>query len=190
MKNQKKSKKNFEESYLFSLKKENKINSNPKDYPIFDLENQDKININYNLFSNTFYKSRNHEKNFYTLLSFLNNNDLYKLFNINRSTRQGIITLLKNKIIEYIIPKFKKKYCNNGLFINDSSSYKIILKSYKKNKKAYIRIILSIKAKICLKNNFIINKKHQIVYQILNQDDLENSTSTSTKTNSKKVLDI
>ena len=176
---EKKSKKNFEESYLFSLKKENKINSNPKDYPIFDLENQDKININYNLFSNTFYKSRNHEKNFYTLLSFLNNNDLYKLFNINRSTRQGIITLLKNKIIEYIIPKYKKKYCNNGLFINDSSSYKIILKSYKKNKKAYIRIILSIKAKICLKNNFIINKKHQIVYQILNQDDLENSTSTS-----------
>jgi hypothetical protein len=106
---EKKSKKNFEESYLFSLKKENKINSNPKDYPIFDLENQDKININYNLFSNTFYKSPNHEKNFYTLLSLLNNNDLYKLFNINRRTRQGIITLLKNKIIEYIIPKFKKK---------------------------------------------------------------------------------
>ena len=176
---EKQSKKNFDESYLFSLKREIKNISNTRNHPIFDFENPDFIAINYNLFNNTFYKSKNHERKFYTLLSLLNNNDLYKLFNINRNTRYEIINLLKDKIKENIIPKFITKYCNGDLFVKNSSNYKIILKPYKKNKRAYIRIILSIKAKICENNNFIINKKHQILYQVLNPEDLESSTFTS-----------
>ena len=186
--NEKKSKKNFDESFLYSLKVENKVKLSQKCDDIFDLEREEINNINnfnninhinYNLFNNTFYKNKNHEKNFHTLLSLLNNNDLYKFFNINRETRYEIICLLKNKIKEVIIPKFDAKYCNNGLFKSDSSSYSIVLKPYKKNKKAFIRIILSIKAQICEDNNFIINKKHQISYQILNPDDLEKSHFTS-----------
>ena len=177
--NEKKSKKIFDESFLYSLRRDKKPKFNSKDDDIFDLENENSINVNYNLFNNTFYKNKYHEKNLYTLLSLLNNNDLYKFYNINRTTRYEIICLLKNKIKETIIPKFEAKYCNNGLFKNNSATYSIVLKPYKKNKKAYIRIILSIKAQICENNNFIINKKHQISYQILNPDDLENSTFTS-----------
>ena len=176
--NEKQSKKNFDESVSYSLKKENKI-SNPEEYPIFDLEKEKTIFINYDLFNNTFYKNKFREKNFYTLLSLLNNNDIYKLLKINRSTRNSIIGLLRNKIKENIYPKFIKKYCNDSLFAKNSDSFSIILKSYKKNKRAFIRIILSIKAKIFENKNSIINKKHQILYQILNSDNLENSTYTS-----------
>ena len=86
---------------------------------------------------------------------------------------------MRNKIKENIYPKFIKKYCNDSLFAKNSDSFSIILKSYKKNKRAIIRIILSIKAKIFENKNSIINKKHQILYQILNSDNLENSTYTS-----------
>ena len=174
-----KAKKNFEDS-IFSLKKGDRINYNSKDYDdTFDLNIKKIISINYNLFNNTFYKNKYHAKNFYTLLSLLNNNDLYKLFNINRITRNKIIEILKNKIKENIIPKFITKYCDDNLFIKDSHKFSIVTKLYKKNKKAFIRMVLSIKAKISEKNIYIINKKHQILYQILYPDNLKNSIFTS-----------
>ena len=170
---------NFDESLLFTLKNDNKISVPFKDYMTFDKETKNQIVINYDLFNDTFYKNKYHEKNLYTLLSLLNNNDLYKLFNVNRISRNEIIELLRNKIKANIIPKFIKKYCNDNLFIKDSSNFTIIRKLYKKNKKAYLRLILSVKAKICEKNRNIINKKHQILYQILNPDYLHRSTYTS-----------
>ena len=174
-------KKNFDESFLFTLKKDNKIIPPFKDYMTFtfDKDTKNQIIINYNLFNNTFYKNKYHEKNLYVLLSLLNNNDLYKLFNVNRIPRNEIIEMMKNKIKANIIPKFIKKYCNNDLFIKGSSNFAIIRKLYKKNKKAYLRLILSIKAKICEYNNNIINKKYQILYQILNPVYLQRSTFTS-----------
>ena len=170
---EKQSKKNFDESYLFSLKIENKI-----ELPFVNCDDEinDDIEINYKLFYNTFCKNQHHQKNLYTLLSLLNSNDLFRLFNINRSIRNGIVDFLKYKIKEYIIPKFIKKYCNNSLFKKDSSNFTIGIKQYKKNKKAYIRMILCIKAKICENNLNIINKKHQILYQILYPEYLKSST--------------
>jgi hypothetical protein len=109
----------------------------------------------------------------------LNSNDLFKLFLINKSIRNGIITFLKNETKEKIIPKFYKKYCNNKLFNNNNCDFTIIRKQYKKNKKAYIRIILSIKANISKNNLEIINKKHQILFQTLKPKYLEKSTFTS-----------
>ena len=179
---EKQSKKNFDESYLFSLKRENKIELPFNKYINFENDSSNNIEINYNLFHDTFYKNNNNnnnnnnQKNLYTLLSLLNNNDLFKLFNINRSIRNGIVDFLKYKIKEYIIPKFIKKYCNNSLFKKDSSNFTIGIKQYKKNKKAYIRMILCIKAKICENNLNIINKKHQILYQILYPEYLKSST--------------
>ena len=175
---EKQSKKNFDESYLFSLKRENKIELPFNKYINFENDSSNNIEINYNLFHDTFYKNNNNnnQKNLYTLLSLLNNNDLFKLFNINRSIRNGIVDFLKYKIKEYIIPKFIKKYCNNSLFKKDFSNFTIGIKQYKKNKKAYIRMILCIKAKICENNLNIINKKHQILYQILYPEYLKSST--------------
>ena len=97
---EKQSKKNFDESYLFSLKIENKI-----ELPFVNCDDEinDDIEINYKLFYNTFCKNQHHQKNLYTLLSLLNSNDLFRLFNINRSIRNGIIELLRNKIKENII---------------------------------------------------------------------------------------
>ena len=176
---EKNSKRNFDDSYLYYLKNENYNIHRPKGDSIFDLEKEEKIFLDYNFFNNTFHKNKNCERNFYTLLSLLNNNDIFKFLNINRNTRNGIIGLLRHKIKENIIPKFLKKYCNDKLFVKDSAHFSIILKQYKKNKRAYVRIILSIKAKICENNINIINKKHQISYQILSPDDLGNSTFTS-----------
>ena len=175
----KQSKKNFEESYLFSLKKENKLELPFNNYINCDNDIYDDIEINYDLFLNTFYKNQNHQKNLYTLISLFNSNDLFKLFNINRSIRGGIIELLRNKIKENIIPKFITKYCNNSLFKKNSSNFTVVVKKYKKNKKAYIRMILCIKAKICENNAYIINKKHQISYQILFPEYLKSSTFNS-----------
>ena len=99
---EKQSKKNFDESYLFSLKIENKI-----ELPFVNCDDEinDDIEINYKLFYDTFCKNQHHQKNLYTLLSLLNSNDLFRLFNINRSIRNGIIELLRNKIKENIIKK-------------------------------------------------------------------------------------
>ena len=176
---QKQTKKNFDESYLFSLKRENKIELPFNNNIIFAPDTNDNIKINYNLFHTTFYKNENHQKNLYTLLSLLNSNDIFKLFNCNQSSRNGIIELLKSKIKENIIPKFIIKYCNNSLFKKNSSNFTIVVKKYKKNKKAYIRVILCIKAKICENNLNIINKKHQILYQLLFPEYLKSSTFNS-----------
>ena len=158
--NEKAIKKNFEESLIFKLKKDNKNNN---------------IHINYNKFKKEYSKYNN----LYILLSLLNNNDIYRLFNINKEFRKNIIELLVNKIKEKIIPKFIAKYCNGNLFDKDSYHFILVRKKKKKNKKTYIRIILNIKAKICENNLNIINKKHQISYQILNPFDLIKSTFTS-----------
>ena len=53
---EKQSKKNFEESYLFSLKKENKLEIPFNNYINCDNDIYDDIEINYDLFLNTFYK--------------------------------------------------------------------------------------------------------------------------------------
>ena len=99
--NEKAIKKNFEESLIFKLKKDNK---------------NDDIHINYNKFKKEYSKYNN----LYILLSLLNNNDIYRLFNINKEFRKNIIELLVNKIKEKIIPKFIAKYCNGNLFDKDS----------------------------------------------------------------------
>ena len=132
---EKQSKKNFEESYLFSLKKENKLELPFNNYVNCDNDIYDDIEINYDLFLNTFYKNQNHQKNLYTLISLFNSNDLFKLFNINRSIRGGIIELLRNKIKENIIPKFITKYCNNSLFKKIRLISLLLLKNIRKIKK-------------------------------------------------------
>ena len=53
--NKKQSKKNFEESYLFSLKKENKLEIPFNNYINCDNDIYDDIEINYDLFLNIFY---------------------------------------------------------------------------------------------------------------------------------------
>ena len=140
----------------------------------------DKVYINYDLFCKTFFKVKNNEKSLYCLLSLLNSNDLFKIFSLNKSVKNEIINYLKNKTKEKIINKFISKYCNNNiLFVNNSCDFTILKKQYKKNKKAHIRLILAIKAKISDNNPEIINKKHQILFQILNPKNMQNSTFTS-----------
>lgn len=102
-----------------------------------------------------------------------------KLFSINKTIKNGIISFLKDEIKEKIIPKFLKKYCNNKLFIHKECKFCLIKKQNKNNKKAYIRLILSIKAKINENGQELINKKHQILYEILNPKNLRESTFTS-----------
>lgn len=135
--------------------------------------------IKYDLFCKSFLNIKNHEKSLYSLLSLLNTNDLFKLFSLNKVIKNGIIGFFKNKIKEKILPKFLKKYCNNTLFIDKSCDFKIVKKQYKKNKKAHIRIILAIKAKISESNPEIVNKKYQILYQILNPKSIKDSTFTT-----------
>jgi hypothetical protein len=140
----------------------------------------DKTHIKSDLFCETFFNSKMNEKSLYSLLSLLNSNDLFKMFSLNRAFKNGIINFLKNKTKEKIINKFISKHCNNDyLFLNNSCDFKLLKKQYKKNKKAHIRIILAIKAKISENNPEIIDKKHQILYQILNPKNIKNSTFTS-----------
>ena len=177
-------KKNYGDSLLFTLRGGG-INYNPLKLKkntsniTFNANTLNNTVINFDLFYKTFFNIRNHEKSLFILLSLLNNNDLFKLFSINKSIKKGIINFLNNEIKEKIIQRFLKKYCNNILFVNNTCNFNIIKKQYKKNKKAYIRLILSIKANISENNSEIINKKHQIIYQILKPKNLQKSTFTS-----------
>ena len=155
--------KNYKDSLLFTLKggshfnQFGKNNDNISNNISFRASISSNLRINYDLFINTFFNIKENKKYLFILLSFLNSNDLFKFFLINKNIRNGIITFLKNETKEKIIPKFYKKYCNNKLFNNNNCDFTIIRKQYKKNKKAYIRIILSIKANISENNLEIIN---------------------------------
>ena len=177
--------KNYRDSLLFTLKGGSHSNQFGKNNDIlsnnisFGASINNNLKINYDSFMNTFFNVQKKYKYLFRLLSFLNSNDLFKFFSINKSIRNEIISFLKNEAKEKIIPKFYKKYCNNILFKNNKCDFRIIRKQYKKNKKAYIRIILSIKANISENNLEIINKKHQILFQTLKPKYLEKSTFTS-----------
>jgi hypothetical protein len=165
--------KNYKDSLLFTLKGGShsnifgKNNDNLSNNISFGASIRSNLRMNYDSFMSTFFNIKENNKYLFILLSFLNSNDLFKIFSINKSIRNGIIAFLKKETKEKIIPKFYKKYCNNILFNNNNCDFRIIRKQYKKNKKAYIRIILSIKANISENNLEIINKKHQILFQTL-----------------------
>ena len=177
--------KNYKDSLLFTLKGGShsnifgKNNDNLSNNISFGASIRSNLRMNYDSFMSTFFNIKENNKYLFILLSFLNSNDLFKIFSINKSIRNGIIAFLKKETKEKIIPKFYKKYCNNILFNNNNCDFRIIRKQYKKNKKAYIRIILSIKANISENNLEIINKKHQILFQTLKPKYLEKSTFTS-----------
>ena len=176
-------KKNYGDSLLFTLKGSNinQLSNNKLKNSLYNITFSNGLNnigIKFENFYNCFFKE-NQEKVLCSFLSLLNNNDLFKIFNINKAVKKGIINFLKNEVKEKIIPKFIKKYCNNKLFINNTCKFCLIKKQYKKNKKAYIRIILAIKSSINENNFEIINKKHQILFQILNPKNLYKSTFTS-----------
>ena len=177
--------KNYKDSLLFTLKggshsnKNGRNNDNIGNNISFGASIIFNLKFNYDKFMDTFFNSKENNKYLFILLSFLNSNDLFKFFSINKSIRNGIIDFLKNETKKKIIPKFYKKYCNNILFNNNNCDFRIIRKQYKKNKKAFIRIILSIKANISKNNLEIINKKHQILFQTLKPKNLDKSTFTS-----------
>jgi hypothetical protein len=114
------------------------------------------IGIKFERFYNSFF-GNNSEKPLFSLLSLLNSNDLFKILNIKKSMKMGIINFLKNEVKKKIIPKFIKKYCNNEIFIKNTCKFCLIKKQYKKNKKAYMRIIQAIKSNINENNLKIIN---------------------------------
>ena len=182
-------KKIYDDSLLFTLKgsinNQAKKNNDPLKNTLsnnisFGTTSISNIRINFNIFYKIFFNSKNNQRTLYILLSLLNSNDLFKIFFINKSINNGIIDFLKNRIKEKIKPKFIKKYFNkNTLFMDDSCDFKIIRKQYKKNKKAYIRMILSINARITENNLEIINKKYQILHQILKPKNIKESTFTS-----------
>jgi hypothetical protein len=136
--------------------------------------------LNYDLFCKTFFNNEKKDKNkiLYNFLSLIDNNDLYKLFSINKFIKNELVNFFFDKIKEKIIPKFIKKYCNDILFTN-KPSFKIIKKPYKKKGRLHIRLLLNIKAQITVSNIDIINKKYQILYQILNPKDILQSTFSS-----------
>ena len=179
-------KKNYGDSLLFTLKggiNYNQLSNTKLKNSIgnitFDAGTTNSTFLKFDKFCNTFFNLKNHEKPLFSLLSLLNTNDLFRIFNINRNIKNGIIRFLKNEIKEKIIPKFYLKYCNNKIFLKNTCKFCLIKKQYKKNKKSYIRIVLSIKAKINENNIDIINKKHQILFQILNPKKIFKSTFTS-----------
>ena len=177
-------KRNYGDSLLFTLKsvnnqlKKEKLKHNISS-KTFSAGITNNIFLNYNSFYNSFFKSKNHQKNLFNLLSLLNSNDLFKIFNINKSIKEGIKEFLINETKEKIIKKFLEKYCQNKLFTSNKYDFKIIKKQYKKNKKAHVKIILNIKANISENNLEIINKKHQILFQILKPKKITKSTYTS-----------
>ena len=182
--NNSQNKKNYGDSLLFTLKGANlnqvNITSTIKNsvYNMTFDSGLNNIAINFERFYNSFF-GNNSEKPLFSLLSLLNSNDLFKILNINKVMKMGIINFLKNEVKEKIIPKFIKKYCDNEIFIKNTCKFCLIKKQYKKNKKAHIRIILTIKSNINENNPEIINKKHQILYQVLNPKKLYKSTFTS-----------
>ena len=177
-------KRNYGDSLLFTLKsvnnqlKKEKLKHNISS-KTFSAGITNNIFLNYNSFYNSFFKSKNHNKNLFNLLSLLNSNDLFKIFIINKSIKEGIKEFLINETKEKIIKKFLEKYCQNKLFTSNKYDFKIIKKQYKKNKKAHVKIILNIKANISENNLEIINKKHQILFQILKPKKITKSTYTS-----------
>ena len=116
------------------------------------------INDSLSISTNTMIKNTNN--NFMKLLYFLNNNEILKLYSLNREMRSSIIECLVYKVKEKILPDFSRLYCNNIIF-NDDYNFMISSKFDKKNK-LFIRFILSIKPKITNNNNKIINKRLKI----------------------------
>ena len=118
------------------------------------------INDRISISTNTMIKNTNN--NFMNFLYFLNNNEILRLYSLNREMRSSIIECLVYKVKEKILPDFSRFYCNNIIF-NDDYNFMIASKVDKKHK-LFIRFILSIKPKITNTNNKIINKRLKIGY--------------------------
>lgn len=139
------------------LLENNSSNLSHSNYDTFKVN--DNIKLSYNKFYHTILSN---PKNCNKIVSFLNSNDLYRILNINKQVHKSIINNLIKEISEMIIPKFISKYNNNILF--SSSSFSIVIKKYKKNKKMNVRFILSIKSSITSKNKYLYNRTYQLGY--------------------------
>ena len=154
------------------------------------------INLNYNKFHNAFLiindsisittnsKIKNTNNCFLKLLTYLNNNEILKLFQVNREIRSCIIGCLAYKVKEKILPDFNLKYCNDFLF-NNEYNFMILSKSYRK-KKIHIRFILTIKPKISKINTKIINKTIKIGFmEYINNKNNKNKSKIKEKEKEK-----
>ena len=142
--------------------KEKLLENNSSDVSCSNYESfkvNDNTKLNYKKFYDTILSN---EKNCNSILSFLNSNDLYRILNVNKQVHQSIIKNLIKEILEIVVPRFMTKYNNNILFSN--SSFSMIVKKYKKNKKMNVRFILSIKSTVTSNNKYLYNRTYQIGY--------------------------
>ena len=114
----------------------------------------------------------NNKKILLNYICFLNSNDLFRFFYINKNIHNLIIEILISKIKEKIINNFSIFYRN----IFSNNNFYLIIKKFKKNKKLHIKILLSIKSKITenLNINNYKNKIYQISYKTTNNKILTN----------------
>ena len=162
------------------------------------IHSKEDINLNYKKFRNAFLiindsisittnsKIKNTNNCFLKLLSFLNNNEILKIFQVNREIRSCIIGCLAYKVKEKILPDFNHKYCNDFLF-NNEYNFMILSKSYRK-KKLHIRFILTIKPKISKVNTNLINKTIKIGFMEYINNKYNKNKSKSKEKDKKKDL--
>ena len=152
-------------NYLNNLKKNININNNFQKFKnknIIQIEKTknkkiENEKINFNLFNNVII---NNKKILLNYICFLNSNDLFRFFYINKNIHNLIIEILISKIKEKIINNFSIFYRN----IFSNNNFYLIIKKFKKNKKLHIKILLSIKSKIA--ENLIIKNYKNTIYQI------------------------
>ena len=179
-----------------------KLKKNPEKTIKNSLEtvySKEDINLNYKKFHNAFLiindsisittnsKIKNTNNCFLKLLTFLNNNEILKLFQVNREIRSCIIGCLAYKVKEKILPDFNLKYCNDFLF-NNEYNFMILSKSYRK-KKLHIRFILTIKPKISKININIINKTIKIGFMEYIKNNYNKNKSKSKEKDKEKEKD-
>lgn len=158
------------------------------------------INLNYQKFKNSFLiindcisilnntKIKNTNNSFFKLISFLNNNEILRIFSVNREIRSCLIGCLAYKVKEKILPGFNLKYCKNNIF-NDEYNFMILSKLYRK-KKLHIRFILSLKPKITKINQKIINKRIKIGFLELIQDKNKYKIKDKIKVNTSYIFEV
>ena len=175
--------KNYKNALTFTLKNSNSVTvdqfkfKDKKSIFSFCGSSIDIENLNYQKFYQTFF---NHKSKLLSkFLSFIDCNILFILFSLNKEIKKNIIEFLKIKARENIIPKFINKYSQKTDLFENNFNFLLIKKQYTRNKKTYIRFILSIIAKINPNNNKMINKKYQISFQILNPKKIKESILTS-----------
>ena len=175
--------KNYKNALTFTLKNNSNVTidqfklKDKKSSFSFCGSSVDMETLNYKKFCQTFFNSKN--KPLSKFLSLIDSHNLFILFSLNKEIQKNIIEFLKTKIKEKIIPKFITKYSQDTDLFENNFEFILIKKKYTKNKKSYIRFILSIISKINPNNNKIINKKYQITFQIINPKKLSESTLTS-----------